>query len=258
MLRTVLCCPLLLAIAAGCSEYVAPGRGASLDQLAPEARREATDVNLRAAFDRKPLANFPASIAVARIQAPGYRSYTAQGWGNGRYSLITTRDIEKPEQFDKLAALPMVQGIAPIGRLSISSPDLRSDVELRQAAAQLQADMLLIYTIDTAFYVRDMATPLTVISLGLSPNKEARITTTASAVLLDTRTGYIYGSAEATDRSDRLANAWTSDDAVDMSRLKTESAAFDKLVIDLQKMWPGVVKRYALPSAPATQPAQGG
>jgi signal transduction histidine kinase len=250
-------CLLVFVVAAGCSEYVAPGRGADMSQvgLTPEAQKQGTDFDMRAAFERKPLARFPAAVAVVRIQAPEYASRTAQGWGHGNYCVVTNRDVEKPEQFQKLSKLPMLHGIAPISRSLVTTSHFTSHEPLRQAAAQLQADMLLIYTIDTAFYVRDMATPLTVISLGLSPTKEARVTTTASAVLLDTRNGYVYGTAEATENNNRLASAWTSDDAVDMARLKTESAAFEKLVGDLEKMWGGVVRRYA-PSAP--QPASGG
>lgn len=251
-----LSCFVLLSGLVGCSHYVAPGRGADMGAmgLTPEARQQQTDFGMRGAFDRKPLAHFPAAIAVARVQAPEYRSRTAESWGRGSYSIVTTRDIEG-DKLDKLTRLPMIDGIAPIGRLSLMPmPVFKTDQELRYAAAQLQADMLLIYTINTAFYVRDMATPITVISLGLSPTQEARVTTTASAVLLDTRNGYIYGSAEATEQNNRLASAWTSENAIDAARLQTESAAFDKLVAELQRTWTGVVKRYA----PATQPAVGG
>src|SRR5207253_5599323 len=118
---------------------------------------------------------WPASIAVARVQANGYVSRTAQGWGRGSYCIVTNRDVEKDAQFERLTKLPMVRGIAPIGRvLLMSTPTLNSDAELRQAAATLQADMVLMYTLDTQFWVRDMAKPLTVISLGLSPSQEAR------------------------------------------------------------------------------------
>jgi hypothetical protein len=253
MTRSLLLLSLTICfLTTGCSEYVPPGRGANMNALglSPQARRDATDFNMRGAFERQPLAQFPASIAVARIQAPGYDSPTARGVGYGAYSLVTTRDIEKDDQFDRLAKLPMIKGVAPIGRLSLPSSDLRSDVELRQAAAQLQADMLLIYTIDTAFYVRDRAKPLSIVTLGLSPNLQARVTTTASAVLLDTRNGYIYGSAEATCQDTQTAAAWTSKSAVDDLRLKTESNAFEKLVTNFEHLWPTVVHRHASSTQP--------
>ncbi|HEV2293341.1 MAG TPA: hypothetical protein VGR35_05760 [Tepidisphaeraceae bacterium] len=241
---------------AGCASYAAPGGPADLGVMGVQpqlaADREAqTGATMQEKFDRKPLARFPAAIAVARVQAPGYRSRTARSYGGhgGAYSVVTTRDVEKPEHFEKLSKLELIDGIGPINRLLLPTTGLRSDQELREAAASMQADMLLIYTLDTSVYVRDMAKPLSIVSLGLSPNQQARVTTTASAVLMDTRNGYVYGLAEATDSYNRLASAWTNEDAIDAARIRTESAAFDKLVDELEKTWAGVVARYARPAA---------
>lgn len=229
----------------GCAQYAAPGRGVNLESVAAGLTKEQqTDSSVQSALDRKPLASFPTGIAVARIQAPYYRSLTAEGWGHGNYSIVTTRDIEKPEQVERLAKLPLVRGIAPLNRLVVPV-ELKSDQELRHAAARLHADMVLIYTLDTTFYVKDMAKPVTIVTLGLSPNKRARVLTTASAVLMDTRNGYIYGVAEATDQRNELASAWSSDRKVDETRLKTEAAAFEKLVGELEKMWGGVIREHA-------------
>jgi len=181
-----------------------------------------------------------------RVQAPDYASNTAQSFGTGAFCVVTTRDVEKPEQIDRLGKLPMVSGIAPLNRLLLPQ-NLQSDLELRQAAAQLQADMLLIYTLDTQFKTEDKAAPLSVITLGLAPNQQVRVTSTASAVLMDTRNGYIYGLAEATDQQNHMTSAWQSEVAVDETRRATESAAFGKLVGELETTWHGVVARYANP-----------
>jgi len=207
-----------------------------------------TDVTMQEKFERTPLARFPAAIAVARVQAPGYESHTAASHGRGAYSVVTTRDVEKPEHLAKLAKLDGVREVGPISRVLIPA-QLKSDQELREAAASMRADMLLIYTLDTNYYVRDMAAPLSVVTLGLSPNQQARVTTTASAVLMDTRNGYIYGLAEASDSYNRLASACTNEDAVDAARIKTESAAFGKLIVELEKTWKDVFARYGKPSA---------
>src|SRR5258706_577198 len=82
------------------------------------------------------------------------------------------------------------------------------------------ADMLLVYAVDTTFRGQDNAAPLSVITLGLSPNQQAQVVCTASAVLMDTRNGYIYGVAEATDRGTQLTSAWTSGSAVDQARTR--------------------------------------
>src|SRR3954470_11734721 len=113
--------------------------------------------------------------------------------------------------------------------------------------------MLLIYTFDTAFHDHDLAAPLSVVTLGLSPTQATHVVTTASAVLMDTRNGFIYGVAEASEKRNglatasaclmetrngliygvaeasqkpnRLATAWNPTSALDQSRKQTESAA---------------------------------
>ena len=216
-----------------------PGGARNWAFLAPAAKAQ-TDAAISGNLDRHPLASLPAGIALVRVQAPGYRSDTAVGWGTGNYCIVTTRNVERPEQIERLAKMPMVSGIAPINRLLLSG-SLNSDMELRQAAASLHADFLLIYTLDTTFTVDDKASPLTVLTLGLSPNQQARVLTTAAAVLMDMRNGYIYGVAEATESQNQLASAWTSANAVDETRCRTESAAFDKLVGELERTWMGVI-----------------
>jgi len=246
--RTRILLALLSFVVSGCagSHYATPWRGANLQELAADAPRavQQGDPSIVAAMGTQPLAKFPTGIAAVRIQAPNYKSETAEGWGEGRYSIVTTRDIEGPGDMDRLAKLPMISGIGPINRLLLPT-HLESDRELREAAARMHADVLLVYTLDTTFLVEDKVAPLTVVTLGLSPNQQAKVVCTASALLMDTRNGYLYGVAEATDRQDQLASAWTSGAAVDQARRRTEGKAFAKLVGELEKTWAGVVQTYA-------------
>lgn len=233
---------------AGCaSKYVTPMRGADLRELGltGDSKRALTDLTVQQALDKQPLASFPTGLAVVRIQSPGYSSQTAQGWGTGRYSIVTTRDIEQDAQFERLGKLPRVTAVAPVNRLLFTSGRLDSDLELRHAAALLHADVLLIYTLDTTFYIDDPAVPLSVISLGLSPNRCVRATTTASAVFMGTHNGYIYGLAEATAHNDRISSAWTDGDAIDVARRRTETEAFGKLVMELERTWTGILLQHA-------------
>jgi hypothetical protein len=183
-----------------------------------------------------------------RIQAPGYRSPTAEGYGNGAYSIVLTRDVEPEDAIGRLSKLPHLRGIAPIGRLLLPT-QLNSDKELRTAASQLQCDMLLVYTFDTTFHDRDLASPISVITLGLSPTQSTTVVTTASAVLLDTRNGYVYGVAEASAKRNGIATAWNTQSAIDGDRQKTEADAFSKLTGELETMWKGVVREVG-PSSP--------
>lgn len=236
--------PLLLCfILTGCSTYATPGRAADFKALSV-ARESLTDTSINQTLAKQPLATFPCGIAAVRIQAPGYHSNSTQTFGAGNYCVITTRDIERDEDWKKLRNLPLVTGIAPMNRLLLPT-QLNTDLELRQAAASVHADVLLIYTIDTTFHVEDHLTPLTVLTLGLSPNMSAEVVTTASAVLMDTRNGYLYGYAEATEHGAQPAAGWTTESAVDAAVKRTESKAFAKLVDGLEDTWGGVVRNFA-------------
>jgi hypothetical protein len=198
---------------------------------------------------KKPLAGFPATVAVVRIEATGYQPRTVELYGDGAYRVVVTHDVEKPEQFKKLAELPMMAGFEPLNRLELPE-QLNSNLDLRQAAARVHADMLLIYTFNTDFDDRDLAEALTLLTIGISPNKSLTVTSTASAVLIDTRNGYIYGACEATEKKTTLANCWGENAAAESLRDQVETAAFEKMVSDFQTIaWPNVVRQYATPAA---------
>lgn len=228
---------LALLAAGGCATYVTPSAGISPSAL--------SDKNIEDLLQRKPAAPFPARLAIARVAAANYHSYTSQSYGRGNFSVVTTRDVEREEDFQRLAKLPMVLAIAPMNRIVIPG-ELKSDQELRQGAAAVKADLLLVYTLDTTFRVKDHDIgPLGAITLGFLPNQEARVTCTASAAIYDVRTGYIYGLSEATAFENQIASAWTSSDAVDETRLKAERQAFEDLLGEFEKTWKTVVENYA-------------
>ncbi len=233
----------------GCASYASPGGPADIGMFAapgltPQERERLTDTDINTMIDRKPLASFPVRIAVARVQAPGYKSYTSGSYGQGAYSLVTQRDVEAEEDVEKLAKLDLIAGIAPISGLVMIDAKLDNDKDLRQAAAGMGCGMLLVYTLDTHIYVGDSTSPLDVVTLGVLPHKKARINTTASAVLLDTRNGYFYGSAEGSAETAQLANTWNTQKAIDQARRRAEGEAFAELVVGLEDMWGKVVKEY--------------
>lgn len=252
--------PALLSLAAlitGCTSYATPGPAADMRIAAPgatpEQRQAQTDLTIAQKLDLVPLAQFPTSIAAVRVQGAGYTSHSTDGYGTGRMTVVTRREVETDAAFQRLSTLPMVRGIAPLNRLILPAR-INSDRELREAAAAVQADMLLLYTFDTRFGNKTTIPAAGVITLGLFPNEEQRVTTTASAALLDTRNGYVYALAEATAKTAQLSNAWTSREAADEARLRAETEAFDKLTIELQRVWAGVVNANARPAntMPAT------
>lgn len=237
----------------GCTtRYVTPARSVSMSSLLD------ADADVAERLAREPAAEFPVRIATARIQESGYRSHRARGYGEGRYSVVTVRDVETDADFDWLEALPLVAKVARLNRLVIPAT-LQSDRELRLAAASLKADMVLVYSFDTTFRVdgKDVG-PLGVITLGVLPLKEAIVTSTASAALFDVRTGYVYALAEFSAREKQSATAWGSSDAVDDARVRAERDAFVGLLNEVGRSWVAVIAEYAprrVPQTAAKEPA---
>lgn len=246
-MRACIACVLSLLITGCAAHYATPGRGAQMEMFGgatPQEQALNTDAGIAKMLEKKPLAAFPASVAVVRVQAPGYKSHTAAGLGDGSYSVVTTRDVEADTDVAKFSRMPMLRGVAMLNRLVIP-PRLQSDFELRQAAAKLHADILLVYTIDTQFLETSRTTPITLLTLGATTTKNMRVLCTASAALLDTRSGYVYGLAEGSSRHEELQNAWKTEDEVDQVRRRLESKAFTELVGELQQTWGGVIQEHA-------------
>ncbi len=225
-----------LVLVQGCASYTTPAAGVNVSSL--------TDDDIAELMKVEPASGFPAHIAIARIQASGYVSKTNTSYGSGRYSVVTTRDIEDESDFERLAKLPMVGGLAPLGRLLLPE-NLNSIKDLRVAAARLKADLILIYSVDTAFHVEGTSLgPLSVISLGVLPNKRAFVSSTTSGVLIDVRTGFIYGVAEATAKEEERTTVWGTEDAIDAARVKAEKASFKNFTGEFETLWSNTVAQY--------------
>ena len=223
---------------AGCASYVTPSGRADFKTF--------TSFSMQESFEAKPAAQFPASIVAIRVQSPRYRSYSTDREGGvhgaGRYSVLTVKEVEEDVDIQRITKLPEIGGL--IGLSSLLVPEgLNSDKELREAAARLKADMILIYTFDTKFHMNEKVMPLSVVTLGLSPTHKVSVTVTASALLMDTRTGFIYAALEATERRQLISSVWQSNQSADAARLAAEKTAFKKLTAEFEKTWPQVVER---------------
>src|SRR5918992_632554 len=75
---------LLTSLLAGCARYATPGGPANFQAMGV-SREALTDGSIVQSLAKQPLAQFPTGIAVARVQAPDYRSETAETWGHGAY-----------------------------------------------------------------------------------------------------------------------------------------------------------------------------
>jgi hypothetical protein len=142
--------------------------------------------------------------------------------------------------------------LEPLNRLELPQ-QLNSDMDLRQAAARVHADMFLICTFNDDFDDRDMASALTLLTISISPNKSLTVTSTASAVLIDTRNEYVYSACETTEKKSTLANCRGENAAAESLRDQVETATFEKMVSEFQTTaWPNVIKQYA--TAATTRP----
>jgi len=199
-----------------------------------------TDDAISAAMARRPAASFPAVLATAHVQGTGTR------WDRGDtrgFMLVDGREAETEASLDRLQALPQIRSVAPLNRL-VMSPKSETEKDLRAAAASVHADMVFLYTFDTQTNVKNIVPVVGVVTLGLVPNDQARATTTASGALIDTRTGYVYGIAEATAKTSQLANAWTGQDAVTDCRARAERKALEQLMVQFERIWSGVVEAH--------------
>src|SRR5438034_1096212 len=136
---TILITVIGIALLSGCATYIPPSGRADLAALSSPSMQES--------FAAKPAAGFPAGIAAVRVQAPGYRNYYTEReggvYGRGRYSIITVKEVEEDADIQRIAKLPQVGGLITISTLLLPE-DLRSDRELREAAARLKAEIVML------------------------------------------------------------------------------------------------------------------
>lgn len=226
---------LVMGFLGGCASYMTPGGGVSIPEI--------TTPNVADAMSRQPAAVFPARLAVVRVQGAGYESYSNRGYGRGRYSVITNRDIETEADFTRLAAMPEVSAVGPVNRLLLPET-LNSSDDLRVAAAQLQADIVMLYTIDTSFCTdTQQIGPMQLVSLGFFPNKKAKVSSTCAVAFIDTRTGYVYGVAESTANEEQRSDLWNKEEAIEKARAKAERTAFAQALGDVEKLWAQIAAR---------------
>jgi hypothetical protein len=238
-MKRCLVCIAVALLASGCATYRTPGAGIDVGDLSR------TDEDIAQVMKRQPAAHYPARLAVVRAQAPGYYSRGHGCYGRGRYCVSTTRDSETERSLERIVRLPMISAVAPMSQILLP-PQLESVRDLRRAAAQLRTDILLLYSVDTRFNIESTDIgPLALISLGFIPNKKAQVTSTASAALIDVRSGFVYGVAEASATQQQRATMWSSEEAVDSARLKTEADALEKLLGEFEKLWKAVVEEHA-------------
>lgn len=211
-----------------CETYVTPENEGNLAPI--------TSAKVKAAYTAgKPAITFPASIALVRVQGSG---------NDDGYKIITTRELETEEDFHAIAKIPGIAGLVSMNTLLL--PDSTSSAEdIRAAAAKLHANAVLIYTVSSDCHNSDVVPPLTLLTLGLAPNTTYKATSSASAILMDTKTGFVYGALEEKAAHSGLTSPLESDNTMNAASRNTERVAFEKVVASFEPFWKQVYARYA-------------
>jgi hypothetical protein len=209
----------------GCASHI----NSPVVAQAREARRAAfSDPLLARAFDAKPALRFPSTIALA-TNDHGTRDHL--------------RALSAHGKFDDLKSLPQIADVVPLSSL-LYSTGTKPDLAMREAAARVHADAVLIVTTETNATDGRLFAPLTELSLGLFPNKRYELIATALAALVDVRTGYVYGTLEQSRARSGLTMTWGSDDVIAHARAAAEREALGKLFGEFPAFWRGVVQTH--------------
>ncbi len=211
----------------GCSSYV---NSPAVSSAREAKRAEFSDPLIARAANAKPAMQFPATIAIAPNDQ-GVREHV--------------RAISAFGKLDGLDSLPQVARTTVISPTILGEPDrehrIGADIRLREAAAKLHADAVLIIATETQATDGSIIAPLTGLSLGLLPNKRYELISTAFAALVDVRTGYVYGTDEKSRAKSGITMAWGGDDVIRRARSKVEREAVEKLFADFPAFWRGIV-----------------
>ncbi len=219
-----------IGLCAGCASYVTPGGPARFAEIRGDA-----DSQLR-----QPSPDFPANLGAVRVQASQYESASSRSLGKGAFSVVNTQELLTDDRLQAMSKWSSVESASTLDR-ALMPTRFESVDDLRLAAAKLQVDVLLVYTLDTQFQAGDQRyAPGAKFSAG--KGDDASVSSAAAMEFVDVRTGYVYGSVEASAQAS-LAEA-KGEKGVDTQRLAAERQAFDALLVQAEQAWAGIEQRY--------------
>jgi len=179
----------------------------------------------------RPTVRFPARVAVARIEG----TY-------GGFRMIPETDVEGTEHAAAASALPGVAGLVSLNRVALVS-EVKSYRELDAEARKVGADLVAIYRFEASDRSSDAFLPLSVATLGLAPTNAYTVTATATLLVRDARTGYLYGVMEETATNKGLTAGMDLNNAQERSKRNAKKKALDQLTKKLPGFWSGVLAK---------------
>jgi hypothetical protein len=245
-MRPTTCSRLLFAtlasaviFAAGCQSYVNSPRGVAMRKA---KAAEFSHPLIARAYNAKPAIRFPAVIGLAAMDA---RTQTH------------LRNLDAFDKLDGLKSLPHVKDTVSVNSLVMANSDSelagpdgkptpiwnKSDVIVREAAAKLHADAVLMMIVETTVTDGKIFAPFTLLTLGMFPNDRSEVIATALAALVDTRTGYVYATVERSAGKTCHAMSW-DDDTRERTVENASRRAMEKLLGEFPAVWRGVVAKH--------------
>ena len=250
-----LSCSVCVAFSIGCETHYAmsqpdmhPMAAALADSpdRVDQMEHAITDRDIAARLDADVRAKLPTTLAIAKINS-GY-SY--------RYSAgLQTIGAEELNSWEKVVASePLITGVQPILPIAMKQAKEGEPTTLRalrDAAARQNCELLLVYLQDdTDLENSNNASILywTIVGLWVVPGTDVEHRTVTQAVLVDTRTGSILGSATGEDRDKRTRPAALSDVNDEKLRQKTAENSLKDLQKGCAKLLRDVVAASRAPS----------
>jgi len=179
----------------------------------------------------RPTVHFPARVAVVRIE----------GSSSG-FRMIPETDVEQSEHTAAASSLPGVAGLVSLNRVALIS-EVKSYRELDAEARKVGADLVAIYRFEASDRSSDAFLPLSVATLGLAPTNAYTVTATATLMVRDTRTGYLYGVLEESATNKGLTAGMDLHNAQERSKRNAKKKALDQLTAKLPVFWNGVLAK---------------
>ena len=239
-MKRIACTLTAAAMLAACSSQIQTTSGADyLARYQTASGGAPLDPRIQAAASVEPIITFPARFGLARIQ-------------NGQLTAIPPAEAELWLALaERHAALGEFVAVSPLVA-AFADPEASpprnwweaQDIgrlvrTIRQGAARQHVDVVLIYTAGADTH-RDF-TPLSILDITLVggvllPTRSIKAEGVASALLLDVRNGYPYGTANATSDLARLSNTYGSASRTREAGNEAALQAVANLVPEVEKM----------------------
>lgn len=189
-------------------------------------------------------AKFPAVIAFVRVQGTsrGYVGGSERGWWPVFRIESAPRGVNQ-KLFADAASLPLIKGTFEMSVLAADAA--RSLADLRAAALELGADLVMVYTLDGEAQSGSELGLVTLASLGTLPDGASKAYVTGSALLLDTRSGYRYATLSSRGEASELASGFTRRLATDKALDRASARAVEGLLANFRPMWTELANNFA-------------